>query len=400
MADKPSSTATFRGVPFRVDTEEYKGGRRAVVHVYPQRDKVFVEDLGRAPSRFTVSGFVGGKSVEEARKARDALLDALEKPGSATLSLPGWPSVAVAVDGDVTCSASANQRGRYNFSFTVVKDDGLTYPSLGVNTTRSVELASDKVDAAATADFGNRFAVDGYPDFVGAAAVADVSGAIDVMGRSAGRASSQVSDPLGLLRSQSRGMLSRPVTLAGRILSLYRRFVAFGARGQGNSGYSGMGGLGTLATYGPAPLAAPAATPSRLRQQDNRDALAALVRLAAVSQLARQAAITDWATRDDALQAWADIAALIDSESAATRSDAVFQSLSDLRIVVGKDIAARSADSGHLLTVTPLDLTTAASIAYDRWEDSSRETEVMGRNRAQTLHPLFVPSAPLTLASK
>ena len=40
--------ASFRGVPFEVTSASLTAGRRTVVHEYPQRDKPYVEDLGRA----------------------------------------------------------------------------------------------------------------------------------------------------------------------------------------------------------------------------------------------------------------------------------------------------------------------------------------------------------------
>ena len=52
--------ASFRGVPFEVDDMSAKFGRRNVEHAYPQRDRGFVEDLGRAGRRFSVVGFVLG----------------------------------------------------------------------------------------------------------------------------------------------------------------------------------------------------------------------------------------------------------------------------------------------------------------------------------------------------
>ncbi|MNN99925.1 hypothetical protein D3C81_2196910 [compost metagenome] len=39
--------ASFRGVPFLVDTDSVPVGRRTQLHEFPQRDQPFVEDLGR-----------------------------------------------------------------------------------------------------------------------------------------------------------------------------------------------------------------------------------------------------------------------------------------------------------------------------------------------------------------
>lgn len=49
--------ASFRGVPFSVEDDEGSFGRRVQVHEYPNRDKPFTEDLGRATRRMTINAY-------------------------------------------------------------------------------------------------------------------------------------------------------------------------------------------------------------------------------------------------------------------------------------------------------------------------------------------------------
>jgi len=74
--------ASFRDVPFFVDSHEYRSGRDAVVHSYPQRDKAYVEDVGRKARRYRIRGYLLGEDYLE---TRDALIEAVE-----TRPL-GWP---------------------------------------------------------------------------------------------------------------------------------------------------------------------------------------------------------------------------------------------------------------------------------------------------------------------
>jgi prophage DNA circulation protein len=67
--------ASFRGLPFFVDSSERAGGRRLVVHEFPLRDAPFVEDLGRKARTFRVEGYVIG---DDYLAQRDSLLTALE----------------------------------------------------------------------------------------------------------------------------------------------------------------------------------------------------------------------------------------------------------------------------------------------------------------------------------
>lgn len=50
--------ASFRGVPFLVDTAGGTGGRHLVTHEFPLRDDPYTEDLGRASRRFRLHAFV------------------------------------------------------------------------------------------------------------------------------------------------------------------------------------------------------------------------------------------------------------------------------------------------------------------------------------------------------
>ena len=80
-----SGPGSFRGVPFRVDTDELSGGRKAVIHEYPLRNEQFVEDLGRRGRSFRVDAYVIGDDYIE---QRDRLISALEKEGVGELVLP------------------------------------------------------------------------------------------------------------------------------------------------------------------------------------------------------------------------------------------------------------------------------------------------------------------------
>lgn len=81
--------ATFRGVPFYVESAERGGGRRTVRHEFPLRDQPFVEDMGRAARSFPVEGYVLGEGYVA---QRDALISALEEAGPGELVHPAYGS--------------------------------------------------------------------------------------------------------------------------------------------------------------------------------------------------------------------------------------------------------------------------------------------------------------------
>jgi prophage DNA circulation protein len=84
--------ATFRGVPFFVDTAERSGGRRTVKHEYPNRDEPFIEDMGRRAGSYPVEGYVLGADY---LAARNALIAALETEGPGELVHPYYGTLRV-----------------------------------------------------------------------------------------------------------------------------------------------------------------------------------------------------------------------------------------------------------------------------------------------------------------
>jgi len=85
--------ASFRGVPFFVDRANTSGGRKTVLHEFPERDLPFAEDLGRASRLFNVTGYIIGEDYFE---QRDRLIAAcFDKSGPGILIHPYYGSLTV-----------------------------------------------------------------------------------------------------------------------------------------------------------------------------------------------------------------------------------------------------------------------------------------------------------------
>jgi hypothetical protein len=78
-------TALFRDAMFFVEVGARAGGRRVALHTYPKRNDPYAEDMGRAPNRFLVQGYLIGQVYLD---LRDNLITALEKDGPGMLRLP------------------------------------------------------------------------------------------------------------------------------------------------------------------------------------------------------------------------------------------------------------------------------------------------------------------------
>jgi prophage DNA circulation protein len=77
--------ASFRGVPFLVDSSTTGGGRKTSTNEYPNSDRRFVEDLGLLNKTFSIRATLTGPNYSQ---KRDALIRALETSGPGLLIHP------------------------------------------------------------------------------------------------------------------------------------------------------------------------------------------------------------------------------------------------------------------------------------------------------------------------
>ena len=108
--------ASFRGVPFQLQGEEHGAGRRKAVIEAPGRDDPFVQDLGRATEMVRLDAFVMGPDYD---LQRDALLDALHRPGVGELVHPQYGN-RQAVPTEVKVLWTNTEQGLARFALTFV----------------------------------------------------------------------------------------------------------------------------------------------------------------------------------------------------------------------------------------------------------------------------------------
>ena len=172
--------AAFRGVVFHIDDADISAGRRVQVHEYPQRDKPFVEDIGRATREFNVTGFViGDNYVDQV----NALLSALEQPGPGMLLHPWHGNLDVTLKGLGRIRYS-KALGYATIEMTFVESGDLEFPSVSDSTQSAAATTADSLGAAAVTDFASRFTVTGAMDYVNAAARGDIQRVFQLAGSS------------------------------------------------------------------------------------------------------------------------------------------------------------------------------------------------------------------------
>lgn len=155
--------ASWRGVPFEVNGDDAEFGRHVVVHEFPQRDKPYVEDLGRKTRKFKLDAWVCAHVDNgfDPWAGRDALIEAIEAGDVGTLVHPFWGSLqGYIVNVSVKQTGSVNG-GYVNLMMEFVESGELEFRASAVADTEGQVITSEEeVYIAAETDFAVEFSND------------------------------------------------------------------------------------------------------------------------------------------------------------------------------------------------------------------------------------------------
>jgi len=222
--------ASLRGVPFKVDEDEATFGRRVQVHEYPNRDKPWAEDLGRATRRFSVQAYLIGDDYFE---QRNRLIEAIEKPGSCTLVHPYYGEMTVVVDDAVRISHSQNEGRMCRVSFSFIESGELSFPTAGLATGQKLSSSVSFLDDAISSAFG-AFGMDGMPDFLQDGVLDEAGGMFSTVTSAFQYVDSGVSAASRLMQGDLSVLLSPPssgMSFVNRLQTMWRA----GSRLTGNA---------------------------------------------------------------------------------------------------------------------------------------------------------------------
>ena len=409
MAEKLSKAlrpASWRGVPFQVDSTDMGAGRRTQLHEYPQRDKPWVEDLGRAARDVSFDAYVVGPDyVAQANK----LIGALEEAGPGTLVHPWFGTLNVNIK-DVARVSFNSALGYARFSLSFVEAGELSFPVAGNSTVSQSRIAATNIENAAIDDFAGTYDVNGFQDFVAEQAADDLTNSFAAV---SGTATTGAVPGLDVFGYASRGPSALQTSLAqlytplalGQSIASYLNVSGYSGgvnlgTGFGASGWVGLGQslLSLYTQYGLRVPAAPAVyTRSRQQAYTNTVAINALMRQVLVAQAVGVSSLADARVYDDTIGLRNNLTQVLDAE-ALNASDATFTALTDARGTVWRDLTERSRSGARLTSRTPPETTPALVLAYDLYDDATRNAEIVARNGVR--HPGFVPPRPLLVLTR
>ena len=401
--------ASFRGVPFEVTAASLTAGRRTVVHEYPQRDKPYVEDLGRASRKVTIKAFVVGKDyLTRAQR----LLAAIEKPGPGTLVHPwlGEMRVTLSAVSELTFDTAL---GVANITFTATEAGELEFPSASADRTGLVLAAADSLSESAISRFVDSISLSPVSEYVNAALSGDLLDVLGVVSNADLAKVFDLADDVANLASKGLSLISTDPrvfaeTLAGALgLSRWATTATAWSRAAkqlGNLVGSDRLSSGTTdciaATKEQRPMSAAVSTAKKNRaavETVTRQLLAAqMVGAAAVigtsndvtdpsygltmGQALSENAVVMPKSYDELVAVRDALMDVLETEMLRGMDDTVYAALVSARTAVFEVLTERAESESRLVTVVPADVTPALVLAYDWHDDAGRDFEIAARN--------------------
>lgn len=430
--------ASFRGVGFQVIAGDASFGRRVVTHEYPFRDKVWVEDLGRAARRFEIQGFLVG---EDCIAQRDAMIAVCERKdsGDSKLVHPSMGEMNVALLGRLKVNERWDKGRMFEISFSFIESGKQQFPNDQQSGIATVTVVGKRADQAAAATFASKIK---SALKTGAAAVQTAVNVTKAWTATAQRLSNDATNLVNMVSSiggavgrfangRNVGGLTSQTSLAASSAVSVASLVAQGSSARtlvdsliatANANAANLS-AGTTADFAasvqslvqavsasvtnPADAArlltglaqaastAPASGASlSLAQQSALGATSDLLRRAAVVQIARASQAYQPASVEDAAALRAAVCASLDAEITVAGdegADDVYNTLRELRTAVSADLTARGAGLPTTATVSSALPLPSLVLAQRLYRDSSRADELVIESNC--IHPAFMPTS-------
>jgi prophage DNA circulation protein len=110
--------ASYANVVFHVEHQGRSGGRRVVLHEYPKRNTPYAEDMGRAATRYQMTGYLIGPSYHTVKKD---LIEALESSEGAPLMDPYLATAKICICERYSVTETRERGGYCTFEMSFVE---------------------------------------------------------------------------------------------------------------------------------------------------------------------------------------------------------------------------------------------------------------------------------------
>lgn len=394
----------YRGVPFFTEEASHTFGRKTAIYQLPLESRGVAHlDLGRAPREFSLTCiYVGANYAAQ----RDAMITALETPGSGRLEHPYIGTAIVVLKGPVTVKESTAEGRKCTISLEFIEARESSEP---VPDNDSSAFAIEKTTALRSAGavaIERGMAVNAIPDFVRLSNIAVVDEIIAELTLINGAIGSALAVPshyahqLDQISQQVSTLIGTPTLLYNAIDTTVASMYASIRRVKGSS-LKQIGNLSDViaasAALGLASEVPPdSGTEARDTENTNRSALIINLQASALASAAQAAVETEYASAQDAENI---MITLVDALSNLSDRDVngvepdqeVYDAIRDLIGAVTAHLKQTAGSLAEVTTHRPADVLPALVLAYQLYGDANRADEILERN-PQIVHPSFIPA--------
>lgn|SRR5574344_259598 len=396
--------ASYNGVQFEVAGSSLAFGRRAVLHEYPQRDKPYIEDLGKATRKLNVSGFfVGSDYIKRAKNFIKEIEKSCNNDGE---QLPGklihpWLGSLEVIPIDTPSLEWNTQKKFCSFTLQFYEAGELTNPNNKTNFFQRVLSCADEMYEKCLGIID----IEGIQD-----SIADIQDSIN-----------EVYDRL------ANNPFSAAFNLAQEIQLTADSFISNWCKGDFDSCKDNMLSVLALSSYATNDMNWQSATklstdcvlnsdfaPSNSETviDTNTNQVKQAVRLVMLGNALGASAFiksnqdinsdgeTSITSDEELLKIRDSLLTAIDNEMSIDGTDDsdLYESLANAYSSVYQMLTNKTDNGVGSENITLSESKPAIAVAYDRYEDSSRGNEIAQRN--SVVNPLFLPTDSLKVSIK
>lgn len=377
--------ASFRGVPFKVETSQLTTGRRVSVHEYPNRDIPYPEDLGKIGEGYPVTGYLIGADYIAQKKALKAAVDT-QGPGE--LIHPYWGTLQVQC-GPVSFDENKNDGGMVTVTFQFYEAGNNKFPDPLDNKVASLFDRTKKALAAAKSEFDSKFNVVKMAGYAVDRARQSVADAADLYQSAASTVAGVSQDIANLaysvrnLKAQTNDLLTAPSKLSQRLFdSIALLEDAVGTSRGRLQAYS------SLFTYGASDTLPEPTTPMRARDAENKKQFDNLQQRIGIVGAVNQIPDIEFESTEEAVKFRDQIIALIEKQLLETTDDEVYSAFQELQAQVVNILPDADSDLPNIQEILVPETTSSLIFCYDKFENLSSEEDIVIRNNIE--HPGFI----------
>ena len=370
----------FKGIVIRLNSASISGGRKNVIHQFPNRDTNYIEDLGGKPRSYQLEIIVASTSSADYFAYRDSLLNALNSSTPGTLEHPLYGTIDNAVCIDFSLSENFSEFGVSIVSalFEISRNTGI--PSQ-TNTALSQLVAGNAaVNAAVNSDIADRFAITSKFKDNFTAAVNKVAGMVTGFTDATsfiGDAASDINlitESIGQLSADINSLIIAPQDLADAIDNVFSTID--GVTGTTESTAETMA---DLFGFGDDDDDINTSTAGKTERAKNNEVLNGAMNCQALGYAYTNAAQSDFSTVDEIDTAANALEVQYQAIIVGGTSQAAKDAATDLRAVVQGFFGEKRLNASQVITVfTPT--TSTRLLSYQYYGDSSNGEEIAALN--------------------